>query len=197
MSPIQPGWAATTLTAIEAADVGRIHSWQNDPGLRDLTMGFRGPLSTETTSDWVRSLREQTLRTRVAFAIRYENVLKGIVQLHTIDWVQRTAMLGLCIGDQADRGAGLGFIAASLILDYGFAGLDLHRIALTVRTSNQAADRLYQSLGFVREGTLRAAYFAAGRRDDVALYAMLRDEWHGVLPSTARRQVSRPESPEF
>lgn len=184
-----PDWASIALTAVEAGDAAQLNAWQNDPALRDLTMGFRGPVSHDTTVRWVADLRDQALRSRVAFAIRHRGVLKGLVQLHTLDWVQRTALLGVFVGDGADRGAGLGFVAASLLLDYAFAGLDLHRVALSVVASNEPAGRLYRRLGFVREGTLRGAYFAAGRREDVALYAMLRAEWQGTLPAAARRLV--------
>ncbi|WP_158742534.1 GNAT family N-acetyltransferase [Acidisphaera sp. L21] len=192
MGRAEPDWAAIGLTALEAADAPRIHAWQNDPAIRDLTMGFRGPIASETTVEWIRDLHEQGLRNRAVFGIRHDGVLRGVVQLHTIDWVQRTAMLGLYVGDSADRGAGLGFAATSLILDYGFTGLDLHRIGLSVLATNLAADRLYQRLGFAREGTLRAAYFLAGQRVDVALYAMLQPDWPAKLPPTAKRLVLTP-----
>jgi RimJ/RimL family protein N-acetyltransferase len=182
-------WAGVELSPIEVGDVPRLHAWQNDPALRDLTMGFRGPVTEETTAGWVRRLAEQNLRNRVAFAIRHQGTLKGLVQLHTIDWVQRSAMLGLYVAEEADRGAGLGFAAASLILDYAFAGLDLQRVGLSVLCSNLPAIGLYDRLRFTREGVLRSAFFLAGRREDVAVYGLLRDEWRSILPQEARRLV--------
>ncbi|WP_458095767.1 GNAT family N-acetyltransferase [Roseomonas sp. WA12] len=194
MTEIALDWPAIALTPLGAGDVVRLHAWQNEPGLRDLTMGFRGPVAKETTAAWVRGLAEGNLRNRVVFGIRHDQALKGLAQLHSIDWVQRSAMLGLSIGDRADRGAGLGFAAASLLLDYAFAGLDLQRVALSVLHANAAATRLYDRLGFTREGVLRSAFFQAGRREDVVLYGLLRAEWQLSLPPEAARLVAT--SPE-
>jgi RimJ/RimL family protein N-acetyltransferase len=185
-----PDWPAIALTPLRSGDVARLNAWQNEPGLRDLAIGFRGPVAEETTANWLRGLGEDNLRSRVVFGIRHQQALKGLAQLHSIDWVQRSAMLGLSIGDKADRGAGLGFAAASLLLDYAFAGLDLQRVALTVLHGNTAAIRLYEGLGFTREGVLRSAAFLAGRREDVVLYGLLRAEWQPCLPAEAARLVA-------
>ena len=166
-----------SLAPLQADDVARLRVWQNDPALRDAIMGFRGPVTTEVVAAWVRDLGAQNLRSRVVYGVRQGVALKGVAQLQGIDWLHRGATLGLYVGEAADRGAGLGFAAGVLLLDYAFAGLDLSRVALTVLASNGAAVRLYERLGFVREGLFRSAFFVGGRREDVASYALLRDEW--------------------
>ena len=184
-----PDWAGIVLGPLRSDDLATLHAWQNDPEVRDPIMGFRGPLQRETASAWIEQLRADNLRTRVVFGIYYSDVLKGVAQLHGIDWVHRTAAFGIYIGARSDRGAGLGFVASSLLLDYAFAALDLARVSLTVLAGN-AATRLYERLGFVREGLLRQAFFLDGQREDVACYAMLRREWPGALPPGAHRLVS-------
>ena len=166
-----------SLAPLQADDVARLHGWQNDPALRDAIMGFRGPVPAEVVAAWLRGLDTQNLRSRVVYGVRQGEALKGVAQLQGIDWVHRVATLGLYVGDAADRGAGLGYAAGALLLDYAFAGLDLARVSLTVVASNTVAVRLYERLGFVREGVHRSAFFVGGRREDVAAYALLRDEW--------------------
>ena len=169
--------APVSLAPLQADDVARLHCWQNDPALRDAIMGFRGPVQAEVVAAWIRDLAVQNVRSRVVYGVRHGAVLKGVAQLQGIDWVHRAATLGLYVGDPADRGTGLGFAAGALLLDYAFTGLDLARVALTVVASNGAAVRLYERLGFVREGLFRSAFFVGGRREDVAAYGLLRDEW--------------------
>jgi RimJ/RimL family protein N-acetyltransferase len=180
-------WAAVSLRPVEARDAAQLNAWQNDPEIRDLIMGFRGPVRLESTEDWVRNISEQNLKTRAIFAIRIEAEVAGLAQLQMIDWVQRTAMLGVYVGDRERRGGGIGEIAVSLILDYGFKALDLHRIGLEVLGSNARAKRLYERLGFVREGVVRQAYQRGGRREDIELWGLLRDEWTFEPPPRAQR----------
>jgi RimJ/RimL family protein N-acetyltransferase len=183
-------WRATTLAPLEARDLAKLNAWQNDPSIRDLIQGFRGPVRLETTEAWIRNVTEQNLQTRAVFAVHRGGETIGLAQLQSIDWVQRTAMLGIYIGDPSDRGAGTGAVATSLLLDYAFNGLDLVRVGLDVLASNAPARGLYERLGFVLEGVLRQAFLRAGVREDVALYALLKREWTADLPAEARRLVS-------
>jgi RimJ/RimL family protein N-acetyltransferase len=185
-----PDWPLISLTPVAAADATQLNAWQNDAEIRDQIMGFRGPVRLETTQTWIANVNEQNLKTRAVFAIRRAGELAGVVQLHSIDWVQRTAMLGVYVGAAGDRGAGLGGAATSLILDYAFNGLDLHRVGLETLASNAAARGLYERLGFIAEGVLREAFLRGGRREDVALYGLLKPEWTTVLPAGANRLVS-------
>ena len=180
-------WAAIALTPLEAGDVAQVNAWQNEPEIRDVIMGFRGPVRLETTAEWIESLGAQNLKTRAVFALRVAGALAGVVQLHTIDWIQRTAMLGIFVGEQADRRAGAGWAASVLVLDYAFAALDLHRVALEVISSNAPARRLYERLGFTHEGALRSAFMRAGRREDIELYGLLKSEWAHAPPPEAHR----------
>jgi len=185
-APAAVDWASVALTPLEAGDLDRLNAWQNDPEIIDLTMGFRGPVSRETTAEWITKVTDEHLKARAVFAIRRGATIVGVVQLQAIDWVQRTATLGVYVGEPGDRGAGLGRAAVCLLLDYAFNGLDLHRIGLEVIASNPAA-RLYESLGFQREGIRREPYLRDGAREDVLLYGLLKDNWITVLPDAARR----------
>ncbi len=189
MSPGRIDWPSIRLAPVEARDLPKINSWQNDPEIRDLIMGFRGPIRVETTAEWISNINEQNLKSRTVFAIIFGDNLSGIVQLQNIDWIHRVATLGIYVGDSEARGNGLGYAATALILDYAFFALDLHRVALDVLASNLPAVRLYRSLGFVREGVLRSAYSRSGRREDVEIHALLKQDWAVTLPAEARRLV--------
>ncbi len=63
-----------------------------------------------------------------------------------------------------------------LLVNYGFNELNLHRLTLTVFDYNPGAIKLYESLGFRREGTYREFLQRDGKRHDMHLYGMLASE---------------------
>ena len=79
----------------------------------------------------------------------------------------------------------------SLLIDYAFNGLDLKKISLEVISENNKAVNLYKKVGFMHEGTKREDYFLDGKRFDVSIYGMLRDEFVVPIPSGAHRLVMR------
>ena len=58
---------------------------------------------------------------------------------------------------------------------------------LEVLDLNANAARLYERLGFTREGVMRAAYTLDGARRDLAIYGLLAEEWAVTLPPQAPR----------
>jgi RimJ/RimL family protein N-acetyltransferase len=82
-----------------------------------------------------------------------------------------------------DRHAGRGYTteAVQLLVDYLFAAKKEHRIHLVIVPGNAASERIAAKCGFVREGTVRGAFFNDGRNQDVLLYSLLRTDprpWH-------------------
>lgn len=65
----------------------------------------------------------------------------------------------------------------SLLLDYGFNELNFYRIQLNVISYNENAIKLYEGLGFVKEGSYRDFIFRDGKRHDMYLYGLLKQEW--------------------
>jgi ribosomal-protein-alanine N-acetyltransferase len=74
--------------------------------------------------------------------------------------------------------AGRGFVteAVQLLVDYLFGSKKQHRIHLVIVPENSASRRIAEKCGFVLEGTVRGAFFNAGRNHDVVLYSLLRDD---------------------
>ena len=88
-----------------------------------------------------------------------------------IGWV------AIAFGDEANRGKGYGYEAMQLLLKFAFHELNLHRVQLTVFEYNIRAIRLYEKMGFVREGTQREFLQRDGRRYDMYFYGLLVHEW--------------------
>lgn len=106
-----------------------------------------------------------------------DDTFVGFVVLHSIKWASQTAELAIAIGPSEYRGKGYGQDALRLILNYGFAELNLHRIGLTVMDYNSAAIHAYERVGFMREGAKRQMVHREGQRYDLLIYGILREEW--------------------
>jgi RimJ/RimL family protein N-acetyltransferase len=182
-------WASVTLTPVDEGDLAKLNAWQNDPAIRDLTMGYRAPVQREITRQWFENVRTQNLQSRILFAIRRHGDIKGVCQIHSIEWPHRKGIFGLYVGDREDRAAGLGYMASVLMFDYLFRSLDFERVMLEVIAPNGAAKSLYERLGFTREGAFRKAYLLDGERVDIELYGMLKSEWRERAPAHANRLI--------
>lgn len=78
----------------------------------------------------------------------------------------------------ADRwGKGYATEAARALTAYAFTTLALHRLQARHFTRNPASGRVLQKLGMRFEGINRDAYLRWNRFEDVAVYAILAQEW--------------------
>jgi len=116
-----------------------------------------------------------------AITRKADSALVGAIGL-TIDKENLCAELGYWIGVPYWR-QGYCTEAAQEMLRYGFEVLALNRIHARHLTKNPASGRVMQKIGMAHEGTLRQAIFRWGAFHDMALYAILREEYRQRFPS--------------
>lgn len=102
--------------------------------------------------------------------------LVGRAALWTGGLPHRYGSFGLYLFE-GERGQGYGTDTIRLLLEFGFRGLNLHRIGLDVRADNARAKALYERLGFVTEVVQREQIVVDGSHQDEILMGMLRREW--------------------
>lgn len=101
----------------------------------------------------------------------------GNVDLHAIDQANRSAELGIMIGEADARGRGYGTEAVRLVCDVGFNALGLNSISLVTFGWNIAGQKAYVKAGFREIGRRREARWFDGRYWDDILYDILRTEF--------------------
>jgi RimJ/RimL family protein N-acetyltransferase len=87
----------------------------------------------------------------------------GNIALQDIDYRNRTAELGVYIGDAAFRGHGYGTEATLLLTSFTFRVLGFNNIMLRVYDYNQQAIRAYKKAGFAEIGRRHQSQFMNGR----------------------------------
>lgn len=97
----------------------------------------------------------------------------GEVVLNEFDRDNRSANIRIVIWSAQARGRGLGTEAMSLLTRFAFAEVGLHRVELGVYAFNPRAVRCYEKVGFIHEGTRRAALWWEGEWIDQHIMAMV------------------------
>ena len=103
--------------------------------------------------------------------------LIGTIALEKYDAINRTATLGIFIGDKEYRSQGYGTEAIRLILDYGFNYLNLNNIKLDLMSFNERALKCYQKCGFKEYGRRRKCKFINGQYYDMIEMDILAEEF--------------------
>jgi RimJ/RimL family protein N-acetyltransferase len=165
------------LRPLEREDAPLLTSWANHPESRAFLRRPRPTSLAQQEEELARRPGEDAVV--MGIACKDDDALLGRIALREIDARHRQAELGLFIGPVEQWGKGYGTEATRLVVRYAFDTLNLHRVQLHVQADNARAVRIYERLGFVREGLLRQDRYREGRYVDSYVMAVLRDEWRG------------------
>jgi len=170
------------LRALEPDDYKTTHPWRLDDEIWASVVGPKYFVSIEYEMKWVNdAILSPGNSLRLAVCLKEDHKHIGLVSLTDIDRNSGIAQCGILIGEKSLWGMGLGTEALLLILHHGFYTLGLARIEARQLLSNQASVRLFERCGFKAEGVLRKAVFKDGRRQDLNLMAILREEFDELL----------------
>jgi len=103
--------------------------------------------------------------------------LIGKAVINRIEWSNGNGWIRLGIGSQDDQRKGYGSQALTMLLRFAFAELNLFRVSATVQEYNEAGSALLKKFGFVEEVRRRQALDRDGRRWDLVVFGLLKDEW--------------------
>jgi diamine N-acetyltransferase len=169
-----------TLRELSRDDIPLVNRWRQD---RDLVDGLGAParyITEEVDHAWFEDyLRRRGVDVRCAILVDGETEPVGLVSLTGINHVHRRGEFHLLIGRRDLHGRGLGSDATMRMLRHAFHDLNLHRVFLSVLSSNAAAIRVYEKAGFQREGVARQAAYKRGRYEDLVEMAILSGEFDG------------------
>ncbi|MGH4121109.1 GNAT family N-acetyltransferase [Clostridium sp.] len=169
------------LTSINEEDIPEIQKWHTDVEfMRYYDVVSAIPKDVEEVKEIISDIRKCS--TGYIFAIKNleHKEFVGITGFENIAWNNGTAIIYIGIGEEKHRGRGYAKEALSLTMEFGFEELNLHRIELTVLEYNETAIKLYEKLGFKREGVYREFIHRDGKRYDMYLYGILRLEWDAL-----------------
>jgi RimJ/RimL family protein N-acetyltransferase len=111
------------------------------------------------------------------YVIQLEREPVGGLALQLVSEHSRICSLsGLMVNPEMRHG-GIGSAAVRLACRLAFNEHGLHRVQAEVYGDNVASQRLFESVGFIREGIRRRAYWRREQWLDGVLYGILADEF--------------------
>ena len=168
------------LRAVEREDLPFFVTWLNDPEvIKGLFIYL--PLSSTEEERWFEQLAdlppgEKPLAIEILDGENWR--LVGNSSFHNISMNNRSAEVGIFIGDKKEWNKGYGTETMQMLLEHGFETLNLHRIFLRVYSNNLQAIKAYEKAGFIQEGRMREDHYRQGKYYDTLIMSVLRDDWH-------------------
>ena len=100
----------------------------------------------------------------------------GALELALISRHSRICAVRRLMVDPASRGRGVGSTAVWLVCRQAFEDHGHHRVQAEVYGDNLASQRLFERLGFIREGVRRSAYWRRDQWLDGIIFGLLAGE---------------------
>lgn len=163
-----------SIRKFKRTDIPKKVEWINNPENNQF-LHYDIPISVSGTEKWFDS--------HVGDLSRYDAIIEadgvpvGTIGLLSIDRKNSKAEYYIAMGETAYKGKGVAKEASRLILQYGFEELGLNRIYLYTEIDNIAAQKLFERVGFIKEGVVRQDILSHGKYVDRIVFGYLREAW--------------------
>lgn len=166
------------LRELERKDIPIINTWRNDGSLISMLGAPFRYINSDVDFKWFDDyMLSRNNCVRCAIVTDECDDILGLVSLTNIDQLNQSAEFHIMIGRTESQGKGAGTFATTAILNHAFNNMNLHRIELGVLPANTRAQRLYEKVGFIKEGIKRCSRYKNGSFVDVIQYGILKEEF--------------------
>ena len=163
-----------TIRKFDRSDIPKKVEWINNPENNQF-LHYDIPICVENTEKWFDSHDGDD--TRYDAVILADGIPVGTIGLLAIDKKNSKAEFYIAMGETEYKGKGIAKQASILILEYGFKILGLNKIYLFTEIENLLAQKLFEKVGFSKEGVLRQDIISHGSFVDRIAYGFLREDW--------------------
>jgi RimJ/RimL family protein N-acetyltransferase len=163
-----------TLRTVEEEDLAFIQEGFNDPRIRKNIGRYTPSNHAQQQTHLEERITEG--ENSIYFLICVDETPIGLIWLFSLDYQRGKGEIGLWITPD-EWGNGYGTDAVTLIVDYGFKQLRLHKLIARVQESNATSKQIWDSLGFTQEGFQRDEFYSDGEYVSYYYFGILADEW--------------------
>ena len=157
------------LRTFEKADIPNKVMWINDPE-NNAFLHYDIPICPEKTLAWFQAKDNSK---RIDCVIEYDAVPVGLIGILSIDRQNNKAEFYISMGDATYKRKGIATEASRLLLAYCFQSLHLRKVYLNTDAENHVAHKLFEKVGFSREGYFVDDMIHRGKYIDRIRYAIV------------------------
>jgi UDP-4-amino-4,6-dideoxy-N-acetyl-beta-L-altrosamine N-acetyltransferase len=176
-----------SLQATTESDRDDLRRWRNDPEVARWMFTNHEIGEAEHAAWLTRHLADPH---QLSWVILWDSRGVGVVNLTDIDLANRSCEWGIYIAEPSARGTGAADGATFLSLDHAFGVLALDRVTNASIADNDRAIRLYERMGFRRDGHRLREIRRGDEQLDVVDLGLSAGEWAVLRPGHLARLVS-------
>lgn len=164
------------LSPMNSEDYLKYAEWMNSDVVSKNIGNYSSVVSIDGEKVWLENATSQ----KYNFAIikKEDDTLMGNISLMHVHDVNRTAELGIFIGDENNLSKGFGSEAIMLLLDYAFNYINLNNIMLKVFAINKRAIKAYEKCGFKTFGVWKECRYFNGEYSDEMYMSITKKEYN-------------------
>lgn len=157
-------------------DVETIRNLKNNEKAALLLGGIHRQYSSEDIVNWINFHNNNPEEVLLVVEDTTAGKLIGHVGLYKIDAIAKKAEYGILIADDDSRGKGYGTKCTSLMVDYAFTKLGMHKVTAEVLSENAASIAMFKKCGFQVDGCLRDDVYKNNRYYDVLCMSIINNK---------------------
>ena len=158
------------LREVRPSDVNdAYYSWMNNPETIQYVESRFFPNSMESLQEYVKKVLGNKDNIFLAIVLKEKHKHIGNIKMGPINWVHRLADIGVILGEKDSWGKGYASEAISLLAEYAFKNLNLHKLTAGCYEPNQGSLKTFRKAGFEIEGKRKKHAFFNGEYVDVIL----------------------------
>lgn len=165
------------LVALSEENLQTYREWMEDPEVADFLASMDFPISLAEERKWFDEVTAPYGRDLHLTMVTKQGKPIGNIALTDIHCINRSAQLGIVIGEKEYWGKGYGEDAIRALLGFAFGTMGLNRVELRLNAKNKRALSCYRKCGFRPEGRRRKHVFYRGEYCDELIMGILKDDW--------------------
>ncbi|KYK38029.1 MAG: hypothetical protein AYK18_08410 [Theionarchaea archaeon DG-70] len=161
------------LRNVQVSDINLIVTWKNDPFVQKMALYPDVAVCAEDEMQSIKRALETDNELYVIVVVKETDQPIGYIRVNFWEGQPGCAWLRFALGE---RGKGYGKDAITCVIEHLFEE-GFHRIDAEVYAFNTICLSLLTSLGFVKEGVKREAFFDGEKYTDIVVLGLLRSDF--------------------
>lgn len=147
--------------------------WMQDPDILQYLESRWRPFTLEDLKSYVRAVNDGLNNFMFGIYLKADDRYIGNIKIGCVNQMHRYADVGLIIGDKSAWGKGFGMDAISLVTDYAFRELNLHKLIAGIYKDNIGSYKAFLNAGYRDIGILKEHRYCGGSYQDEYLVEIL------------------------